>query len=53
MIVLHHLSHSRGTRIVWLLEELKLDYELQPYERTRDSRRRPRSARCIHWASRR
>jgi glutathione S-transferase len=33
MIVLHHLAYSRGTRILWLLEELKLDYELKRYER--------------------
>lgn len=33
MIVLHHLSHSRGTRILWMLEDLKLDYELKRYER--------------------
>lgn len=33
MIVLHHLSYSRGTRILWLLEELKLPYSIKRYER--------------------
>lgn len=30
-IILHHLPNSRSQRILWLLEELKLDYELQIY----------------------
>ena len=33
MIVLHHLAYSRGTRILWLLEELKLDYKMVRHER--------------------
>lgn len=33
MITLHHLNFSRSTRVLWLLEELGLDYELQTYER--------------------
>lgn len=33
MIVLHHLAYSRGTRILWLLEELGVEYELVRYER--------------------
>jgi glutathione S-transferase len=34
MITLHHLNFSRSTRILWLLEELGIDYELVRYERT-------------------
>lgn len=30
---LHHLENSRSFRIIWLLEELKLDYQLTTYER--------------------
>ena len=28
MIFVHHLNHSRSQRILWLLEELGLDYEV-------------------------
>lgn len=35
MLHLHHLENSRSFRIVWLLEELKVDYELTSYERTK------------------
>ncbi len=31
---LHHLENSRSFRILWLLEELGLDYQLTQYERT-------------------
>lgn len=34
MLTLHHLEYSRGTRIIWLLEELDLPYELVRYPRT-------------------
>src|SRR5258706_8732554 len=33
MITIHHLSHSRSERIVWLMEELGLDYRLQVSQR--------------------
>ena len=33
MIVVHHLEHSRSQRIVWLLEELGVAYELKRYKR--------------------
>ncbi len=33
MIVVHHLENSRSQRILWLLEELGLDYEVRRYER--------------------
>jgi glutathione S-transferase len=32
-IVVHHLMYSRSLRVLWLLEELGLDYELVRYER--------------------
>lgn len=34
MLHLHHLQQSRSFRIVWLLEELGIDYQLTSYERT-------------------
>ena len=33
MITLHDLEHSRSTRIIWLLEELGLPYQLKTYQR--------------------
>ena len=33
MITLHHLENSRSQRILWLLEELGVDYEIKRYER--------------------
>ena len=33
MIILHHLENSRSQRVLWLLEELALPYEVKRYER--------------------
>lgn len=33
MITLHHLENSRSQRILWLLEELGIDYEIKHYKR--------------------
>ncbi|MDP7609696.1 MAG: glutathione S-transferase, partial [Candidatus Marinimicrobia bacterium] len=33
MIRVHHLNNSRSQRILWMLEELKLKYEIIHYER--------------------
>ncbi|MBP6495407.1 MAG: glutathione S-transferase [Psychrobacter sp.] len=35
MLHLHHLENSRSFRIVWLLEELQVDYQLTCYKRTK------------------
>lgn len=32
-IIVHHLMYSRSLRVLWLLEELGLDYEIVRYER--------------------
>ena len=32
MIVVHHLENSRSQRILWLLEELQVPYEVSPYD---------------------
>ncbi|KAK7439410.1 hypothetical protein VKT23_017631 [Stygiomarasmius scandens] len=32
-VVLHHLNNSRSQRILWLLEELGIPYEIKKYER--------------------
>ena len=33
MLIVHHLGRSQSERIVWLCEELGVDYELKRYER--------------------
>ena len=33
MIVVHHLNNSRSQRVLWLLEELGLTYDIKRYER--------------------
>ncbi|KAG2172719.1 hypothetical protein INT43_000066 [Umbelopsis isabellina] len=35
-IILHHLNNSRSQRILWLLEELNLNYEVKKYQRGSD-----------------
>ena len=48
MITVHHLNHSRSQRVLWLLEELELPYEIQYYERDPVTRLAPPSLRAIH-----
>jgi len=38
MLTVHHLNNSRSQRILWLLEELQVPYELKKYERGSDQR---------------
>lgn len=33
MLIIHHLENSRSHRVLWLLEELGLDYEIKFYKR--------------------
>ncbi len=33
MITLHHLNKSRSKRIIWLLEELNVPYQVKAYQR--------------------
>jgi glutathione S-transferase len=48
MIVVHHLNNSRSQRILWLLEELELDYEIKRYQRDRETMLAPPSLLKIH-----
>lgn len=48
MIVVHHLENSRSLRILWMLEELGLDYELQQYARDRRTLMAPPELRQVH-----
>ena len=48
MIVVHHLENSRSQRILWLLEELGLPYEVRRYERDRKSMLAPPALKRVH-----
>ena len=48
MLVVHHLGISQSDRIVWLCEELGLEYELIRYERDPVTRLAPASYRALH-----
>lgn len=48
MIIVHHLENSRSQRILWLLEELGLPYEVRRYERDRKTMLAPPSLRAVH-----
>ncbi len=47
-LILHHLGESRSQRILWLLEELELDYEIVYHERDPATRRSPASLAAVH-----
>ena len=48
MIVVHHLNNSRSQRVLWLLEELGIPYEVKRYERDPDTMLAPAALRNIH-----
>jgi glutathione S-transferase len=48
MIVVHHLENSRSQRILWLLEELGLAYEVRRYARNPKTMLAPPELRRIH-----
>ena len=48
MIRVHHLENSRSQRVLWLLEELGLPYEVLRYERDRRTLLAPASLRAVH-----
>jgi glutathione S-transferase len=48
MITVHHLNNSRSQRIVWLLEELGLDYDIKRYQRDPETMLAPASLRAVH-----
>ena len=48
MIIVHHLENSRSQRILWLLEELELPYEVRRYQRDSKSMMAPPELRKVH-----
>ena len=48
MITVHHLNNSRSQRILWLLEDLELSYEIIRYQRDSETMLAPPSLRAVH-----
>ncbi len=48
MITVHHLNRSRSKRVIWLLEELKLPYEVVHHERDKETMLAPKSLKKVH-----
>ena len=48
MLIVHHLENSRSHRIVWLLEELGVEYEIKRYGRDRQTGRAPPELLDVH-----
>ncbi|MFN7399954.1 MAG: glutathione S-transferase family protein [Sandaracinobacter sp.] len=48
MIVVHHLNNSRSQRILWLLEELELPYEIRKYQRDAVTNLAPPELEAVH-----
>jgi len=47
-IIVHHLEHSRSQRILWLLEELGLPYEIRHYQRDPKTMLAPPALKAVH-----
>jgi glutathione S-transferase len=48
MIIVHHLNNSRSQRILWLLEELGVPYEIKRYQRDPKTMLAPPELRAVH-----
>lgn len=48
MLIVHHLNDSRSQRILWLLEELAVPYEIKRYERDAATRLAPAELTAVH-----
>lgn len=47
-IKVHHLNQSRSTRVIWLLEELNMPYDIVHHQRDAQTRLAPNSLKEIH-----
>jgi glutathione S-transferase len=48
MIVVHHLNNSRSQRVLWMLEELGVPYEIKRYQRDAKTMLAPPELRSVH-----
>ena len=47
-IVVHHLNNSRSQRVLWLLEELGVPYEIKYHKRNPKTHLAPPELRAVH-----
>ncbi len=48
MVIVHHLNNSRSQRVIWLLEELGVAYEVKRYERDAKTMLAPPELKAVH-----
>jgi glutathione S-transferase len=48
MLTVHHLNNSRSQRVLWLLEELELDYAIEKYQRNPETNLAPPELEAVH-----
>ena len=48
MIVVHHLNNSRSQRVLWMLEELGVPYEIKRYQRDAKTMLAPPELKSVH-----
>ena len=48
MVIVHHLNNSRSQRVLWLLEELAVPYEVKRYERDAATMLAPAALKAVH-----
>ena len=48
MITVHHLENSRSQRLLWMLEELGLEYEVKRYARDKTTMLAPAALKAVH-----
>ena len=48
MLTVHHLNNSRSQRVLWLLGELGVPYEIKPYQRDAATMLAPPELRAVH-----
>ena len=48
MITVHHLNNSRSQRVLWLLEELDVEYRIVRYRRDPQTLLAPPELRAVH-----
>ncbi len=48
MIIVHHLNRSRSKRVIWLLEELALEYQIMYHQRDPKTQLAPKTLQAVH-----
>ena len=48
MLIVHHLNNSRSQRVLWMLEELGVPYEVKHYQRNAKTMLAPPELRAVH-----